>query len=58
MSKPKLNINDFRFMKRKGEVLMKKPGDINGIDFYLQELEDCTVYLLDYSAQVTRAFLL
>ncbi len=29
---------------------MKKPGDINGIEFRLLNLKDCTVYLLDHMA--------
>ena len=31
--KKKLNREDYRFKDRTGEELIKKPGDINGIDF-------------------------
>ena len=38
------------FAKRNNEILVKKPGDINGIDFMIKDLNDCTVILLDYTA--------
>jgi hypothetical protein len=31
--KKKLNRADFMFSNKEGEELIKKPGDINGIDF-------------------------
>ena len=33
ITKKKLNKEDFRFINRKDETLIKMPGDINGIDF-------------------------
>ena len=51
--KKKLNKADFMFKDRTGEELIKKPGDINGIDFMIRGLNDCTVYILDYTAQVS-----
>ena len=50
--KKKLNKADFMFRDKTGEELIKKPGDINGIDFMIRSLNNCTVYLLDYTAQV------
>jgi len=38
------------FNSKKDEILVKKPGDINGIDFMIKDLENCTVVLLDYTA--------
>ena len=38
------------FVSKSNEVLIKNPGDINGIDFKLKDLTDCTVILLDYTA--------
>jgi len=29
------------------------PGDINGIDFMIKDLDNCIVFLLDHTAQVT-----
>ena len=40
------------FRDRKDEVLIKKTGDINGIDFMIKDLENCSVYLLDHTAQI------
>ena len=50
ITKKKLNKADFVFRDRKDETLMKKPGDINGIDFMLKDLHGCTVYLFDWTA--------
>ena len=49
-SKQKLNKADYMFAQKKGEELIKKPGQINGLDFMIRYLEDCTVYILDYTA--------
>jgi hypothetical protein len=38
------------FKSLKNEILIKKPGDINGIDFMIKDLEGCTVLLLDFTA--------
>jgi len=32
---------------------VKMPGDINGIEFMIKDLENCTVILLDHIAAVT-----
>ena len=48
--KKKLNKEDFMFKDKQGEVLVKKPGDINGIQFMIKDLKDCTVHILDYTA--------
>ena len=51
-NKPKLNKADFMFKKLDGETLVKMPGAINGIDFMIKDLNDCTVMLLDHTAQI------
>jgi protein XRP2 len=51
-TKKKLNKADFMFKGKIGETLIKKPGDINGIDFMIKDLEDCKVYILDHTAQI------
>ena len=40
------------FVSQNDKVLMKKPGDINGIDFKIKELHGCTVYLFDWTTQI------
>ena len=52
MSKAKLNRKDFIFEKKKNETLTKVPGQINGLDFLISNLEDCEVFIMDYTAQV------
>ena len=51
-AKKKLNRADFMFADKTGEVLTKLPGQINGIDFHIRNLTDCTVYLLDWTATI------
>lgn len=34
------------------QKLVKMPGDINGIDFMIKDLDNCQVYILDYTAQI------
>lgn len=52
-NKKKLNRADYMFADRTGEELIKNPGQINGLDFQINKLTDCTVYLLDTMAQVS-----
>ena len=53
-SKPakKLDPKDFMFCQRTNEKLVKKPGEINGQQFILEDLDGCEVLLLDHTAQV------
>lgn len=52
MNKKKLNKQDYIFRNCQNQVLKKNPGQINGIDFYIANLEDCEVYLFDWLDQV------
>lgn len=47
-----LNPGDYMFKNCKGETLIKPPGSLNGQSFVLDTLEDCEVYILDWSGQV------
>ena len=40
------------FDTRKGETLIKTPGQIDGKDFVVMNCEDCTIYVCDYTSQV------
>ena len=42
----------YTFKGNKGETLSRKPGEIDGQPFNLEELEDCQVLLLDHSDQL------
>ena len=52
IKKKKPKKEDISFIKRKGETLIKMPGDVNGYDFMMKDLEDCTVLLLDHTSQI------
>lgn len=50
--KQKLDRKNFQFIGLSGQELVKKPGEINGQGFKLENLTDCTVFLMDNIAQV------
>lgn len=51
--KKKLNKADYMFKMLKDQILIKKPGDIDGLQFMIKDLENCSVFLMDHSAQIT-----
>jgi hypothetical protein len=51
--KSKPNPKDFIFSSKSGETLLKPPGAIRGYDFAIENLQQCVIYLLDRSAQIT-----
>ena len=50
--KTKLDRRNFIFVNQSGKELIKNPGDINGQAFKVEDLTDCTIWLLDHFAQV------
>ena len=50
--KKKLNKADYIFRGRTNEILVKRPGDIDGIDFCIRDCKQCDIYLHDRTAQV------
>lgn len=45
-------MTEFVVADLKGESVLKEPGSINGESFVIKNLEDCSVYLLDYTSEV------
>ena len=41
------------FQKLSDQTLIKKPGQIDGLQFKINDLENCVVFLLDHTAQIT-----
>lgn len=41
---------------KKGEDLWRKPGEIDGKAFAINNLEDCNVFVLDHTSQVSFRF--
>eukprot|EP00128_Syssomonas_multiformis_P017073 Colp12_sorted_trinity150504_noHs@34636 len=39
---------DYMFSKLKGQTVGKLPGKINGLNFVIEDCEDCFIYLFDY----------
>lgn len=52
MNKKKLNKQDYIFRNCQNQTLKKLPGQIDGIDFYIANLENCEVFLYDWIEQV------
>uniref|UniRef100_A0A7S4UYH5 MYND-type domain-containing protein n=1 Tax=Alexandrium monilatum TaxID=311494 RepID=A0A7S4UYH5_9DINO len=52
MPPARVDPSRFQFRDRRGERLVKLPGEIAGLDFSLDGCEDCEVFLLDHSAQI------
>ena len=50
--RPKLDKRNYMFVKMDSQELIKNPGEIAGQAFKLENLEDCTIWLLDHIAQV------
>lgn len=48
-----IDPRDFTIENKNGEVVYKMPGSINGMQFIIQNLENCTVYLFDHVAQIS-----
>jgi hypothetical protein len=45
----KLDRKNFMFTDKKDETLIKKKGDVNGLNFKIRNLTNCTVYLADHT---------
>ena len=48
-----LDIKDFAFSQRSGELLVKLPGAVFGQQFIIEDCTDCDILVLDWSAMVT-----
>lgn len=38
---------------KNGEVVVKMPGSVDGMQFIIQNLENCSVYIFDHIAQIS-----
>lgn len=51
-----LNSADFMVRGLVGQTVIKEPGSIRGQQFVIENCQDCDIYLLDHTAQVTDIF--
>ncbi|GLC45170.1 hypothetical protein PLESTB_000427900 [Pleodorina starrii] len=51
--RPNLDPKDFQFVGGQNEVKIKPPGSINGQSFMIDKCENCDIYILDHTGQVT-----
>ncbi len=50
--KQKIDRTKYMFTKKKDEILIKKFGELEGFNFKMRNLENCKVYILDWSSGV------
>ena len=50
--KAKSDKRNYMIVNQTGQELIKKPGEVGGANFKISYLTECTVWLLDNSAQV------
>lgn len=50
--KPKIDRTKYMFTDRTDQVLLKKLGEIEGFNFKIRNLNNCKVYLLDWTSGV------
>ena len=51
-AKKKLNRADYMFSQKENETLVKRPGDIAGLEFAIRYLTNCNASVFDQTAQV------
>ena len=51
-SKPKIDRTKYIIQDKKSETIIKATGEIDGFNFKLRNLDNCTVYLLDWTKGV------
>ena len=51
-SKPKVDRTKYILQDKKNETIIKRMGDIEGFNFKLRNLENCNIYLLDWTKGV------
>ncbi len=53
-TKPKIDRNKYIIQDKKNEKIIKKTGEVDGFNFKIRNLQDCTIYLLDWTNGVNR----
>jgi hypothetical protein len=51
-SKPKIDRTKYIIQDKKSETIVRVTGEIDGFNFKLRNLDNCTVYLLDWTKGV------
>jgi hypothetical protein len=52
MDKPKIDRTKYIIQDKKNETFVKRKADIEGFNFKLRNLENCTIFLLDWTKGV------
>jgi len=52
--KPKIDRTKYMFTDKKDEVLIKKFGEVEGFNFKIRNLQNCKVFILDWTTGVLK----
>ncbi len=52
-TRKKVDPKDFMLENKNAEVIVKLPGSVDGMQFIIQNLANCTVYIFDHIAQIS-----
>lgn len=52
-AKGKANKDFYTFKDLDGHTLIKRPGELDGGSFFIKDLKNCKVFILDHTAQIT-----
>jgi hypothetical protein len=52
-TKPKIDRTKYIIQDKKNETIIRKEGEIAGLNFKLRNLDNCTIYLHDWTTGVT-----
>lgn len=50
--KPKIDRTKYMFTDKKNETLIKRYGELDGFNFKMRNLQNCKVYILDWTKGV------
>jgi hypothetical protein len=50
--KPKVDRTKYIIQDKKNETIIKKTGEVDGFNFKIRNIDNCTIYLLDWTKGV------
>jgi hypothetical protein len=52
--KPKVDRTKYIIQDKKNETIIKKTGEVDGFNFKIRNIDNCTIYLLDWTKGVKK----
>jgi hypothetical protein len=54
--KPKVDRTKYIIQDKQNETIIKKTGEVDGFNFKIRNIDNCTIYLLDWTKGVKKKF--